>query len=168
MTLADLNAKDCRAFTDALGWIFEDSPWVATAAWELRPFDSLDALHEAMIAVVAATSREQQLALLRAHPELGAVRLKQEPRISRASQREQDGAGLTALTNDEIDRLSTLNAAYRGKFGYPFLYAVQASTKDDVLSALERRLHSTRDAEQQEALRQVYRIARFRLEKALQ
>ena len=84
--------------------------------------------------------------------------------MSDASQREQAGAGLDALTRDELDRLRALNAAYREKFGFPFLYAVKGSTKHDILNALERRLTSMRDAEHQEALRQVYRIARFRLE----
>lgn len=173
MTLADLNAKDCRAFTEALGWTFEGSPWVAAAAWEKRPFGSLDALHEAMISAVAAAPPERQLALLRAHPELGAVGVKpgatgvDDPHMSRASQQEQTGAGLDGLAQEESDRLLTLNAAYREKFGFPFLYAVKGSTKHDILIALERRMHSTRDAEQQEAMRQVYRIARFRLEQAL-
>jgi 2-oxo-4-hydroxy-4-carboxy-5-ureidoimidazoline decarboxylase len=84
--------------------------------------------------------------------------------MSKASQREQAGAGLDTLTRDELEHLLKVNAAYREKFGFPFVYAVKGSTKHDILSALERRLPSTRDAERQEALRQVYRIARFRLE----
>ena len=80
------------------------------------------------------------------------------------SQREQAGAGLGALTRDELERLRALNSAYREKFGFPFLYAVKGSTKQEILNAIERRLTSMRDAEHQEALRQVYRIARFRLE----
>lgn len=166
MTLAELNAIDRSAFGRALGWIFEDSPWVAERASETRPFDTLDALHDAMTSVVTAASAEEQLALLRAHPDLG-VRLQPDPQISRASQREQAGAGLDALTRDELERLLKLNAAYRETFGFPFVYAVKGSTKHDILNALERRLPSTRDAERQEALRQVYRIARFRLEEML-
>lgn len=159
MTLAELNDKDRDGFVAALGWIFEESPWVAERAWEKRPFQTVDALHGAMTAVVAATPEEQQLALLRAHPDLGA-RMK----MSDASGREQAGAGLDSLTRDELERMRRLNEAYREKFGFPFLYAVKGSTKHDVFSALERRLASTRDIEHQEALRQVYRIARFRLE----
>jgi 2-oxo-4-hydroxy-4-carboxy-5-ureidoimidazoline decarboxylase len=183
MTLHELNAKDRTGFVGALGWIFEESPWVAERAWEKRPFTTLDALHGAMTAVVADAPFEEQLALLRAHPDLGVVRLKPDTtgvasnigsvrlqadqKISQASQREQQGAGLDALTRDEIERLRKLNAAYREKFGFPFLYAVRGSTKQDILNALERRLPSTRDIEHQEALRQVYRIARFRLEETV-
>ncbi len=164
MTLAELNGKDRNGFVAALGWIFEESPWVAERAWEKRPFPTLDALHGAMMSVVTAASEEQQLALLRAHPDLGTVRLEADRKMSQASQREQAGAGLDTLTSDELERVRRLNAAYREKFGFPFLYAVKGSTKHDVLNALERRLTSTRDIEHQEALRQVYRIARFRLD----
>jgi 2-oxo-4-hydroxy-4-carboxy-5-ureidoimidazoline decarboxylase len=182
MTLAELNAIDRSAFGRALGWIFEDSPWVAERASETRPFATLDALHDAMTSVVTAASAEEQLALLRAHPDLGAVRLtpdttdshpagsvrlQADRQMSDVSQREQAGAGLDALTRDELERLLKLNAAYREKFGFPFVYAVKGSTKHDILNALERRLPSTRDAERQEALRQVYRIARFRLEEMI-
>lgn len=159
MTLAELNATDRRAFVEAVGWAFEHSPWVAERAWERRPFTSVEALHETMAAIVASSTYEEQIALLRAHPDLGA-----RARMSDASEREQAGAGLDALTRDELDRLRALNTAYREKFGFPFLCAVKGSTKHDILSALERRLPSTRDIEHQEALRQVYRIARFRLE----
>jgi 2-oxo-4-hydroxy-4-carboxy-5-ureidoimidazoline decarboxylase len=162
MTVAELNAKDRSGFVAAVGWAFEDSPWVAERVWEKRPFATLDALHDAMTAVVASASPEEKLALLRAHPDLGA-----RARMSDASVREQGGAGLDTLTRDELDRLRALNTAYREKFGFPFLYAVKGSTKDDILSALERRLPATRDAEQAEALRQVYRIARFRLQEVL-
>jgi OHCU decarboxylase len=159
MTLRELNEKDRNAFVSALGWIFEDAPWVAERVWEQRPFATLDALHGAMTSLVAATSEEQQLELLRAHPDLGA-----RATMSEASGREQTRAGLDTLTSEELDRLRALNAAYREKFGFPFLYAVKGCTKHDVLDALERRLTSTRRIEHQEALRQVYRIARFRLE----
>jgi 2-oxo-4-hydroxy-4-carboxy-5-ureidoimidazoline decarboxylase len=162
MTLHELNTADRIAFVAALGWIFEDSPWVAERAWDQRPFSTVADLHDTMTSVVTSASPAEQLALLRAHPDLGASRM-----MSHASVREQDGAGLNALRVDDWERLRQLNAAYTTKFGFPFLYAVKGSTKDDVLNALERRLTSTRDAEQKEALAQVFRIARFRLEELI-
>jgi len=169
MTIAELNAADLDGFVAALGWVFEGSPWVAERAWTERPFEAIDALHGVMVAIVEGADPAEQLALLKAHPELGV--LASAPRetaaLSDASKREQAGAGLNNLTRDEVDRLRALNSAYREKFGFPFLYAVKGSTKQDVLNALERRLTSTRDAERHEALRQVYRIARFRLEEAI-
>ena len=159
MTLDDLNSQDRGGFVSAVGSAFEDSPWVAERAWDLRPFESVDAVHDAMCSVVAMAPLEEQLSLLRAHPELGA-----RTKMSQSSATEQAGAGFGALTGDEADRFRSLNAAYRDKFGFPFLYAVKGRTARDIVNALERRLTSARDAEHQEALRQAYRIARFRLE----
>jgi 2-oxo-4-hydroxy-4-carboxy-5-ureidoimidazoline decarboxylase len=159
MTIAELNARDRDAFVEALGWIFEDSPWVAERTWARRPFASVDALHQAMIDVVQQASEPEQLALLRAHPDLGT-----RARISDASTGEQRGAGLDRLDADEYARLQRLNDEYRRRFGFPFLFAVKGSTKEDVLTALEARVRRSRDEELSEALRQVYTIARFRLE----
>ena len=158
MTLIELNAMDHAAFIDALGWIFEHSPWVAGRAWTHRPFATRAALHQAMEHEVEAATPEEQIALLRAHPDLGT-----RARISQASTGEQAGAGLDRLTPDEFERLNRLNSAYRDTFGFPFLYAVKGSTKYDILQALERRLDNLPEQEYQEALRQVFRIAEFRL-----
>ena len=159
MTLDDLNASSRSAFVAALGAIFEDSPWVAERAWPHRPFTSLEALHQAMMAEVSASSRDEQLSLLRAHPDLGS-----RARMTAASVGEQASAGLDRLTPQEFDRLHALNTAYREKFGFPFLLAVKGSTKHDVLTALTARLPATVQDEFAEALRQVSRIAWFRLQ----
>jgi 2-oxo-4-hydroxy-4-carboxy-5-ureidoimidazoline decarboxylase len=162
MTLDELNACDKTAFVSALEWIFEESPWVAERAWQRRPFGSCDALHAAMTQVVAEAPEAEQLALLRAHPDLGT-----RARISEASTGEQRGAGLDQLTADEFARLQRLNDEYRRRFGFPFLFAVKGSTTHDVLAALEARVTRSRDEEFAEALQQVYKIARFRLEACL-
>ena len=159
MEIAELNARDREAFVETLGWIFEDSPWVAARTWARRPFSSLDALHAAMIDVVRQASEPEQLALLRAHPDLGT-----RARISGVSAGEQRGAGLDRLDAKEYERLQHLNDEYRRHFGFPFLFAVMGSTKEDVLAALAARVNRSRDEELAEALDQVYRIARFRLE----
>lgn len=159
MTLDELNGSDRDAFVAALGSIFEASPWAAERAWRHRPFASLEALHQAMIAEVSASSRDEQLDLLRAHPDLGT-----RARMTTASAGEQASAGLDRLTPSEFDRLLRLNAAYREKFGFPFLFAVKGSTKHDVLASLEARLPATLTEEFSEGLRQVYRIAWLRLQ----
>ena len=112
-----------------------------------------------MITAVSASSRDEQLALLRAHPDLGT-----RARMTEASAGEQAGAGLDRLTPPEFERLRQLNTAYREKFGFPFLFAVKGSTTHDVLAALEARLPAMVNEEFAEALRQVYRIAWFRLQ----
>ena len=159
MTLDDLNASTREGFVAALGSIFEDSPWAAERAWRHRPFALLEALHQAMMTEVSTASRDEQHALLRAHPDLGT-----RARMTLASAGEQASAGLDRLTPSEFDRLRELNAAYREKFGFTFLFAVKGSTKHDVLAALAARLPATADEEFAEALRQVSRIAWFRLQ----
>jgi len=152
-------AIERQRFVKALGWIFEHSPWVAERAWRAEPFESVDALHAAMKRQVERATREEQLALLRAHPDLGA-----RAGMSEASSGEQAGAGLDRLAPAEFARLQRLNAEYREKFGFPFLFAVKGSAKHDILKALEQRVGGTQDEEFRVALDQVYRIARFRLE----
>jgi len=163
MTIGDLNTLDRENFVDALGWIFENSPWVAERTWTARPFANVDALHTTMIAELARATPEEQLGLLCAHPDLGV-----RARISPASTDEQAGAGLDQLTPHEFEFLQEMNSAYRKKFGFPFLYAVRGSTKHDILRALQLRLGALPEEEFDEALRQVQRIARFRLLETVQ
>ena len=162
MTLSELNRADLPAFVEAVGWVFEHSPWVASRVWAKRPFATVDALHEAMQAEVTSADPEQQVSLLRAHPELGA-----RVEMSAASRTEQAGSGLRELPRAELERLQRLTTSYRTKFGFPFLYAVKGATSQTILNALEARLASTREAEHAEALRQACRIARFRLEEMM-
>jgi len=162
MTIEALNSLDREAFAAAIGWVFENSPWVAERAWSGRPFANAEALHRGMVEQVECASFQEQLALLNAHPDLGT-----RARVSEASAAEQGGAGLDRLTPEEFEGLQRLNKDYRAKFGFPFLIAVKGSTKHDILRALQRRLQATQGEEYAEALRQVYRIAGFRVEQAL-
>ena len=162
MTIEALNSLGRVDFVNAVGWVFEASPWVAERAWNSRTFKDADSLHQAMVEQVQAASTEEQLALLRAHPDLGT-----RARVSAASGTEQAGAGLDHLTPPEFERLQRLNIQYRDKFGFPFLFAVKGSTKHDILRALEQRLEDAPEQEYHEALRQVYRIARFRIEDSI-
>jgi 2-oxo-4-hydroxy-4-carboxy-5-ureidoimidazoline decarboxylase len=157
-----VNASDRARFVETVGWVFERSPWVAERAWIRKPFASIDDLHRAMVAEVNAATPDEQLSLLRAHPDLGA-----RAALTSASATEQAGVGLDQLTPEECERLRQLNSAYREKFGFPFLYAVKGSTKHDILKALNARLPASREREMAEALNQVARIVRFRLEELI-
>jgi OHCU decarboxylase len=162
VTLIDLNALERDAFVAAIGWVFEHSPWVADRAWVQRPFLSLDDLHMTLVDAMNAASREEQLTLLRAHPDLGA-RMK----MSDASIGEQTSAGLDRLTPPDFQTLQQLNADYRTRFGFPFLFAVKGSTPAQILAALQERLPRDPQTEVEEGLRQVAKIARFRLEDSI-
>jgi 2-oxo-4-hydroxy-4-carboxy-5-ureidoimidazoline decarboxylase len=161
--LETLNRSDRAGFTSALGEIFEHSPWVAERAWSQRSFADVAALHRAMSSVVLAASREEQLALLLAHPEL-AGKLAQAGQLTASSTQEQAGAGLNALSADELARISSLNAQYRAKFGFPFIVAVRNYTKRGIFRELERRLENDAQTEFRTGLEQVCEIGLIRLE----
>jgi len=162
MTLEALNRLDAAAFIEAVGWVFEETPWVAERVADARPFGDLAGLHSAMVRQVENAAPSEQLALLRAHPDLGT-----RARLSEASNAEQAGAGLDSLSPEELELFTTRNESYKAKFGFPFVFAVKGSTKHDIIRALGQRLASDRETESAEALRQVYQIAAFRLHEYL-
>ena len=162
MKLSDLNRADRAQFVAALGDVFEHSPWVAEAAWSVRPFASVADLHAAMVDAVNHAAPEQQLALIRAHPELaGKAAVRGE--LTAASTAEQSGAGLNACSPQEFERLQALNASYNAKFGFPFILAVRGYDRVGIIAEFERRVGHTVDEERAENLRQIGRIAAFRL-----
>jgi OHCU decarboxylase len=162
MTLAELNRAEPADFIAALGGIFEHSPWVAEAVVGQKPFASVDALHAAMVDAVAAASAARQLALIRAHPELaGKAAIRGE--LTTASTSEQAGAGLSACSPEEYARLTALNARYNARFGFPFILAVKGYDRAGVIAVFEARAERSVDEERSENLRQIARIARFRL-----
>jgi 2-oxo-4-hydroxy-4-carboxy-5-ureidoimidazoline decarboxylase len=158
LTMAEVNRLDRDAFVARFGGVFEHSPWVAEAAWEERPFASVDALLDAMLRAVREAPEERRMALIREHPDLGA-----RFAMSEESAREQQGAGLDRLTEAEFAELSALNRTYAERFGFPFILAVRGKTKEDVLDALRARVGRSAEEERREALRQIGRIAAFRL-----
>jgi 2-oxo-4-hydroxy-4-carboxy-5-ureidoimidazoline decarboxylase len=147
-------------FVERYRELFEHSPWVVERAADKLPFDDL---HAGLMAAVRDASREEQLALIRAHPEL-AGKAAVDGSLTEASAAEQASAGLDRLTQAEFDRFHALNAAYRERFGFPFIICVRLTDKAGILAAMERRLANDRDAEIATALEQIGEIVRLRLE----
>ncbi|MGE0119965.1 MAG: 2-oxo-4-hydroxy-4-carboxy-5-ureidoimidazoline decarboxylase [Dongiaceae bacterium] len=152
-------------FVARFGGVYEHSPWVAETVYDarLRPaHDGVKALHAAMIEAVETAPRERRLELLRAHPDL-AGRLAVQGGLTAASTAEQASAGLDACTPQEFARFQELNAAYRARFGFPFIMAVRGRTRAEILAAFERRLPDAPEAEFRTALDEVHKIALLRL-----
>jgi len=166
MTLDQLNRMPADAFVAALGGVFEHSPWVAVEAARQRPFDSIDALHRAMVHEVETAGDERQLALIKAHPELaGKAAVRGE--LTPESTREQSGAGLDQCSQQEFDALQRLNRTYRERFGFPFILAVRGYDRHGIIASFEARVQNTRAEELRASLDQTYRIARFRLDELI-
>jgi 2-oxo-4-hydroxy-4-carboxy-5-ureidoimidazoline decarboxylase len=165
-SITALNAADRATFVAAIGFAFEASPWIAEAAWDRRPFRDLADLHAALIGVVATAPEERRVALIAAHPDL-AGRVAREGSLTPASRAEQASAGLDRLTPEEIARFDAANAAYRARFGFPFVICAREHDKASILAALEQRSSHERAAEIATALGEIAKIARLRLEDAV-
>ena len=158
LTLPQINVLPAADFAAAIGPVFEHSPWIAGRAAARRPFASLDSLHAAMCEVVERANPDEQLALIRAHPDLvGRIVLTAE------SKNEQAAAGLTGLSAEEVARFDRYNREYQTRFGFPFVICARLNKKDAILAAFPIRLQNSAETERATALAEIYKIARLRL-----
>lgn len=139
--------------------LFEHSPWIEARADALP---SSGNRHADLMAVVHAATPEEQLALIRSHPEL-AGKAAIDRTLTEASAAEQASAGLDRLSEDEFARFHALNAAYRERFGFPFIICVRLTDKAGILAAMEARLANDRETEIATAIAQIGEIVRLRL-----
>ncbi|WP_108880909.1 allantoinase PuuE [Anderseniella sp. Alg231-50] len=160
---------DRKTFVGSYGGVFEHSPWIAERAWDadLGPANNTaDGLHAALRTQFRLARRQDRLDVLNAHPDL-AGKLAAAKRLTAESTREQAGAGLDALTDEERERFIKLNTDYVDRFGFPFIIAVKGLDKARILEAFEQRISHEPDVEFAEACRQVERIALLRLKDML-
>jgi 2-oxo-4-hydroxy-4-carboxy-5-ureidoimidazoline decarboxylase len=155
-------AGDRETFLRAYGQLFDHSPWVVERAWTKRPFADAKALHCAFLKVIAEASRDERLALARAHPEL-ADKAAMAAGLTADSAKEQASAGLDRLDSDDHEAFCALNRAYRAKHGFPFIICVKLNDRASILAALRARVELDTDAELDEAMTQVGLISRLRL-----
>ncbi|VWX62418.1 N-carbamoyl-L-amino-acid hydrolase [Burkholderiales bacterium 8X] len=167
LTIERLNAASADEAVALLDGVYEHSPWIAAKALASRPFRSLAHLKHALASAVASAGAEEQLGLIRAHPELAGKAMVSRS-LTAESTNEQKKAGLTDCTPEEFARIQQLNASYNAKFGFPFILAVRGPRgtglgKREIIETFERRLHHHPAFERGEALRNIHRIAEIRL-----
>ncbi|MGZ9096838.1 MAG: 2-oxo-4-hydroxy-4-carboxy-5-ureidoimidazoline decarboxylase [Micavibrio sp.] len=151
-------------FLKVYGGIYEHSQWIALAAFARQPFfniDTVESFHAAMKEAVEKADDDRKLALICAHPDLACA--PATGKLSKESSSEQKGAGLKECTPAEFSEFQSLNAAYRAKFGFPFIIAVKGLSRTDILEAFRARINNDRDAEFETALNQIHKIAFLRL-----
>ena len=169
--LTELNSCDTHAFVDTLRGIYEHSPWIPQRAAAQRPFATPAALKYALQAVVSSASTDEQLGLIRAHPELaGNAAIAGE--LTAESTGEQARSGLNQCSAGEYATLHKLNADYNARFEFPFILAVKGPTgngltRQQVIETFTRRVKNQRADEMAECLRQIHRIAEIRLNELL-
>jgi 2-oxo-4-hydroxy-4-carboxy-5-ureidoimidazoline decarboxylase len=166
LTLAAINSCDRDAFVSALGHLFEHSPWVAAQTHARGPFADAGALHAALCATMMGADRARQLELVRAHPDL-AGRLAKAGQLTESSAREQSAAGLDRMAPAEAAEMQRLNAAYRQRFGFPFVICARLNAREAILASMRSRLGNTPEAELFTALGEIAKIAELRLGEAM-
>lgn len=166
MPLCDLSRE---TFVQYLAGLYEQAGWVTERAYNTgltAGHDNPELLARALQQSLNDASDAEKLALIRAYPDLlGEAAIA--GRLSRSANNEFTSAGLDRCSPEQIERFSQLNSLYWGRFGFPFVMAVQGSSIDSIINKLSERLHNDANSEIQNALTQVHRIARLRLDKLL-
>ena len=162
-TLSNLNQFSREAFIDLLGGIYEHSPWVAEQAFSQLPFESLNAMHQAMVTIVQSSGIDKRLALIRNHPEL-AGKEATEGTLTADSKKEQSRAGLNQCSAEELEQIRELNKSYLQKFGFPFVIAVSGLNKHQIIAAMQQRLENDEASEFATSLNEIDKIAKIRLD----
>jgi 2-oxo-4-hydroxy-4-carboxy-5-ureidoimidazoline decarboxylase len=160
--LSELNRCSPSEFIAVCGPLFEHSPWVAERVAGRRPFNGRAELHRALCATVDEASPDEKLTLVRAHPDL-VGRAARTGSLTSASTSEQSAAGLTDLAPDDARQFHDFNAAYRSKFGFPFVICARENKKAAILSGFAARLENTQAAELRTAVDEIAKIAWHRL-----
>ncbi|MGB5687704.1 MAG: 2-oxo-4-hydroxy-4-carboxy-5-ureidoimidazoline decarboxylase [Woeseiaceae bacterium] len=143
--------------------IYEHSSWVAEAVAPIAAdLADTDRIAELMADCVDNADTEQQLALIRAHPDL-AGRARVAGELTPESSEEQASAGLDRCSKLDYERFQALNDAYKEKFGFPFVMAVRDSSCREILDVFSARLRNEYDLEFENALTEIHKIARLRI-----
>ena len=160
MTIDTVNQMPRDEFTRKFGPIFEHSPWIAQAT--VGPFEDVNDLFIRLCETVSASNDDQKLALIRAHLDL-VGKLASQGKLTKESTAEQKAAGLMSLSEDEKIQFETFNAAYKKKFGFPFVICARENKKSAILVAFPERMNNAPPQELNAALSEIYKIARLRL-----
>jgi OHCU decarboxylase len=153
--IASLSGLSSDQFAEAIRPLFETAPPLATALHAKRPYASYEQLIDTAESLADEMVREDQVAVLAAHPRIGAS----PATLSALSAREQ-GAADPPWVYDELDRL---NDQYEANFGFRFVVFVNKRPKIEVLEELRARLNNSPEIELATGLRDLFRIARDRL-----
>lgn len=164
LPLQAVSSLDERGFVEQFAGVVELSPWVARRAWQRRPFATHEALFDALAHCIRNASPDEQLAMLRSHPEL-AGREAAEGTMTPESNSEQGRLGLNALSHADWETMNDLNRRYRERFGFPFIVALRLhGSLASVFQSCEARLGHDPQAERVAALEQVCEVTRGRLQ----
>ena len=156
-----INKLSQSEFIKVFANIFENASWIAEDVYSKKPFKDFADLSQKMLSIFSTTTKENQLKILRAHPDL-ADKTKIGS-LTVDSKKEQSNAGLDQCTEKEFNEFKNLNNEYKKKFGFPFIYAVKGKEKKEILCNFRQRSLNDINVEFIEAKKQVKTIASLRL-----
>ena len=155
-----INKLSKSEFIKVFANIFENARWIAEELYIQKPFDNFEELSSKILNIFETTTREKQLKILNAHPDL--ANKTKISLLTPNSLKEQTDAGLDQCTEEEFNEFKKLNDSYK-KFGFPFILAIKGKTKTDILNNFKKRIYSDPETEFNEAIKQVKQIASLRL-----
>ena len=162
MTLDEINTLSIQSFSEQCEPLLEHCDWVLPMLADSRPFMSvLDMQNKLAVAIKNAPLGLQKQAL-QLHPKLGVGKAQ-----AGFSQSEQKQAGLSNLTEDELQLFKQLNRDYENKMGYPFVVAVTGMNKKQILSLMEVRLNQSEEKEWPVSVVELIKIAQIRVNKLI-
>ena len=133
---------------------FERAPLLAERVGEGDP----DTLIRRARDLIAAMTDAQRVAVLDAHPRIGA-----SVGMSARSAAEQRATETTAAAT--LQQLDKLNTKYERRFGFRFVVFVAGRSRSEIVPVLRSRLARTRDEELATGLEEFLAIARDRMER---
>ena len=134
---------------------FERAPALVERLIAEAPFTSADDVLARARALIATMTERDRIALLDAHPRIGADRATLSPDSAREQGADADEAVL--------DELESLNDEYERRFGFRFVVFVAGRAKRDILPVFHRRLAGERDRELAAGVDELLAIAGDRL-----
>ena len=156
-----INNLSQSKFIEIFANIFEKTKWIAERLYDQKPFNSYEDLCSKMLKIFKTIDKENQLKILRAHPDL-ADKTKIGS-LTKNSRTEQNKVGLDQCSEEEFNEFKNLNDRYKKKFGFPFILAVRGKNKVKILNEFKKRSLNKIDDEFNEATVQVCKIANLRL-----
>ena len=160
-TIDKINKLSLSEFVEIFANIFEKTKWIVERLYKQKPFDSFEGLCSKMLGIFKTASKETQLKILKAHPDLADKAAINSLAIN--SRMEQSDAGLDQCSEEEFKEFKDLNKKYKQEFGFPFIIAVKGKNKIEILSEFKKRILNSIDDEFNEAIIQVSKIAKLRL-----
>ena len=167
MKIQDVNNLSSDEFIENFNNIFEKTSSIAISSEKKRPFNNKNDIIEVFINEFDDLNIDSKKNVLINHPDLGN-KLKITNDLTETSKNEQKNVGLDNCTEDEFLLFKRMNDEYKLKFSIPFIFAVKGANKSVIIDEFKRRLtNESIVLEIDEAIKQVKKIAKFRLDEII-